>query len=80
MARGNDRLVQGIQRRLESVRPMSPALVLPSRCLAELEARIERLHGLGDRFAEVKLSGFVAGGSARALAGHVGDRVLVKED
>ncbi len=55
-----DRMIQRIQRQLQSVEATDGSVYLTAREIAELEARIRRIHEMGDRFNHVRLSGHVA--------------------
>jgi hypothetical protein len=69
MADNADRLVGRLQRQLSSSeRSGRPAHPDP-RDIAELEARVERLHATDGRFTHVRLSEYAAGGAATEVAG-----------
>jgi hypothetical protein len=64
---GKDRLIRQIHRRLQSAGGIERAPAISPRCIAELDARVERLHGLGDHLVHVKLSRYVVDDSATVL-------------
>ena len=80
MAGGRDRLVRRIQRRQQSRRagivPTDPAT--PQE-VAELENRVRRLHALGVRYGQVRLSREVALGSATRVTVRVGGECVATE-
>jgi len=60
MAFGEDRLVRQFQRRLQpAAGGEAHAPTFGPRCIAELVARVERLHGVGEHLSHVKLSRYV---------------------
>ncbi len=62
MVNSTRRLVGQIQRKLKSVEPVGASGCATPSDVAELRARIRRLHAKGDRFASVRLSHHVTCG------------------
>lgn len=79
MAGSPHRLVGRIQRRLLSVEPHGRLGHLSSRDRCELEARIRRLHAMGDRFSQVRLSRYVASVGAAGVLDRVGGECVATE-
>lgn len=71
MANRADRLVRRIQRQLSSVGSDGRSARPDPRDIAELGARVERLHAMDSRFIHVRLSEHIAGGAATEIAGRV---------
>ena len=79
MGTKSDRLVRGIQRRLQASQRFGPADLPVPLEVAELERRVRRLRAWGAQFSHVELSLDVAGGSPVALAGRVGGECVATE-
>ena len=73
------RLVARIQRLWQVVGAADRAGRPNPREVAELEARVDRLHALGDRFAHVRLSDHVADCQATGFPGRSGGVCVATE-
>jgi hypothetical protein len=73
------RLVWRAQRKLQSIEPIGASGYLPPNEVAELEARVRRLHAIGDRFSHVRLSPHVIDGIVTGACGRVGGECVAKE-
>lgn len=73
------RVVARIQRLWQVVGSADPAGRPNPRDVAELEARVDRLHSLGDRFAHVRLSNHVADCRLAGFAGRGGGVCVATE-
>ena len=72
MANRSNRLVQRIQRQLESADPVERSSSLYPRDVAELETRVTRLHEFGPPYRDVGLSRYVTRGGVAGVSGRAG--------
>ncbi len=79
MAGNAERVVRCIQRRLHSVHSAYRSWRPETREVAELEARVHRLHAMSDRFTHVGLSPYVAWVAATDLPGRIGGERVATE-
>lgn len=79
MARNGDRLVRRIERRLLSAEMVGRSCRPTPSEQAELVARIDRLHALGDRFSQVGLSRYVVHGPSTVVPTHFGGGCVATE-
>ena len=79
MAHNADRLVGRLQRQLSSTERNGGSAHPDPRDIAELEARVERLHATDGRFIHVRLSEYIAGGAAAEVAGCIGGACVATE-
>ena len=79
MTSSSTRLVREVRRKLQSVEPVDESgLVAPGE-VAELMARVRRLCAMGDAFAGVRLSPFVARRVATGMPRQVGGECVATE-
>lgn len=74
-----DRLVAMVQRRWLSLEGLDEPSVVTPRERTLLNRRVDRLRAMGDSFAPVRLSGYVAGGAATGRFGRVRDGCVVRD-
>lgn len=79
MAGSANRLVWRIQRRLQPYGPVECSGLPSLRDIAELEARVHRLHAVYDCCSHVRLSGYVARGAAAGVLDRTGGEFVAKE-
>lgn len=72
MKQGNGRLVRRIQERVSPFQRNGARVAVAPSELAELRARVHRLRAIGDRFACVGVSRFVAADAQAAASGCIG--------
>ena len=79
MVSTSGRLVGRVQRLLQTVGPGNGSALLPSREVAMLEARVQRLRGLNHQYSEVGLSRYVTRGRVNSAVIRIGgDRVATE--
>lgn len=79
MAVRADRLVRRIQRRQQLTGSIGPAGNAGLSDIAELEARLSRLHALGERFGHARLSPDVTSGKVTMARVHVRGECVATE-
>ena len=74
-----DRVVRRVQRRMQSASPIGRSRRPNPRDVVELEARVRRLHAMGERFSHVRLSPHVARFDATGVVDRVGGECVARE-